>query len=38
MVDSPYLLGIITVLLFGSFALSGMLAQGGAEDNERHKD
>ena len=26
---TPYLLGIITVLLFGSFAMSGMMAQAG---------
>jgi len=26
---TPYLLGIITVLLFGSFAVSGMIAQAG---------
>ena len=31
---TPYLLGIITVLLFGSFALSGMMAQAGPEDLE----
>ena len=31
---TPYLLGIITALLFGSFAISGMMAQGGVEDLE----
>ena len=31
---TPYLLGIITALLFGSFALSGMFAQAGLEDLE----
>jgi len=31
---TPYLLGIITALLFGSFALSGMMAQGGPQPIE----
>jgi len=31
---TPYLLGIITVLLFGSFAVSGMIAQAGPSPYE----
>ncbi len=31
---TPLLLGIITVLLFGSFALSGFLAEAGPDPNE----